>query len=152
MPQSEIEVAPAGPEDVDLIAPLFDAYRQFYQQPADLPAARAFLSQRLERQESVILLATINREPVGFTQLYPSFSSVRMQPLWILNDLFVTPVHRRSGAARALLTAAADFARARHACRLVLATAKDNHPAQSLYRECGWKLDTTFDHFEFGLG
>ena len=93
-----------GPGDVDAVAPLFDAYRQFYQQPSDPALARAFIAERLARSESVIFLAERDGQAVGFVQLYPLFSSTAARPrrLWLLNDLFVSPVGpRRRGGARA---------------------------------------------------
>jgi GNAT superfamily N-acetyltransferase len=89
-------------EHLDLVAPLFDAYRQFYGQEPDPAGARQFLEARLTARDSVVLLAT-QGAPVGFAQLYPSFSSVGMSPIWNLNDLFVAPEARRTGVARALL-------------------------------------------------
>ena len=86
-------------EDVDALVPLFDAYRQFYRQPPDLARARAFLAERFAHQESLVLLAEQDGEAIGFTQLYPLFSSVRTVRTWLLNDLFVAPAARRSGAA-----------------------------------------------------
>src|SRR6476469_11209885 len=94
-------------EDLDLVAPLFDGYRRFYGQAADIPRAKAFLRERLERNESTILLAMRDGKAAGFTQLYPLFSSVRTARLWLLNDLFVAAEGRRQGVARALLNAAA---------------------------------------------
>ncbi|MCA1715231.1 MAG: GNAT family N-acetyltransferase, partial [Gammaproteobacteria bacterium] len=67
----------AGPGDLDALAPLFDAYRQFYGQPADLQRAHDWLRERLQRNESVVLMAERNGAVLGFTQLYPMFSSVR---------------------------------------------------------------------------
>jgi ribosomal protein S18 acetylase RimI-like enzyme len=131
----------AGKDDVDQLAPLFDAYRQFYRQPGDLPRARDFLRERLQRNESVILLATQDVAVVGFTQLYPMFSSVRTARIWILNDLYVAEPARRSGAARGLLDAAARFAREEGAARLMLETGRDNGPARALYRAAGWSED-----------
>jgi ribosomal protein S18 acetylase RimI-like enzyme len=131
----------AGKDDVDQLAPLFDAYRQFYRQPGDLPRARDFLRERLRRNESVILLATQGDAVVGFTQLYPMFSSVRTARIWILNDLYVAEPARRSGAARGLLDAAARFAREEGAARLMLETGRDNGPARALYRAAGWSED-----------
>src|SRR5881392_3693270 len=96
--------------DLPALAPLFDAYRRFYGQPGDVPRADAFLRERLARGESVALLAERDGDIVGFTQLYPLFSSVRTSRLWLLNDLFVAEHARRSGVARALLDAAATFA------------------------------------------
>jgi len=130
-------------EDLDLVAPLFDAYRRFYAQPADLVRARNYLRERLSRDESVILLAMRDDRPAGFTQLYPMFSSVRTARTWILNDLFVAEHARRTGTARALLDAAADFARADGAVGLSLETMRDNAPARALYRAAGWHEDET---------
>jgi ribosomal protein S18 acetylase RimI-like enzyme len=131
----------AGQDDVDQLAPLFDAYRQFYQQPGDLPRARDFLRERLRRDESMILLAMQGDAVVGFTQLYPMFSSVRTARIWILNDLYVAEPARRSGAARGLLDAAARYAKENGAGRLMLETGRDNTPARALYRAAGWSED-----------
>jgi ribosomal protein S18 acetylase RimI-like enzyme len=128
----------ATPADLAALAPLFDGYRRFYGQPTDLPRAEAFLRERIERNESVVLLAERDGRAAGFTQLYPLFSSVRTARLWLLNDLYVDAGARRGGIARALLDAAAHFARADGACGLMLETTPDNHAAQALYRAAGW--------------
>ncbi|BDE70718.1 GNAT family N-acetyltransferase [Delftia sp. NA_296.1] len=135
----------AIPEDAELIAPLFDAYRQFYEQPADADAALAFITARLERGESVILLA---RRPdgsaLGFCQLYPSFCSVLAAPIYVLYDLFVVPDARRLGVGRALLLAAEAHARATGHARMDLTTARNNLRAQALYESLGWVRDEVF--------
>ena len=131
----------AGLDDLDPLAPLFDAYRRFYGQPGDLARARAFLRERMDRDQSVVLVAEQDGAAVGFTQLYPMFSSVRTARIWILNDLFVAEQARRSGAARGLLDAATQFARADGAARLMLETSQDNTPARALYRAAGWDED-----------
>lgn len=131
----------ANTTDLDAIAPLFDAYRQFYGQASDAQRARDWVSGRMQRQEAVVLLAEIDGLAHGFTLLYPMFSSVRMARLWILNDLFVAPEARRNGLARALLDAAADFARSDGAAALMLETGRDNAPARALYRAAGWRED-----------
>ena len=126
--------------DADAIAPLFDLYRTFYQQLSDPALARRFIGERLQHGQSVILLAELDGKAVAFTQLFPSFSSVRAGRSWILNDLYVHASARRKGIARALLQAAADFARADGAIRLELETDPDNRSAQALYRHMGWEL------------
>lgn len=135
----------AIPEDAELIAPLFDAYRQFYEQPADADAALAFITARLERGESVILLA---RRPdgsaLGFCQLYPSFCSVLAAPIYVLYDLFVVPDARRLGVGRALLLAAEAHARATGHARMDLTTARNNLRAQALYESLDWVRDEVF--------
>jgi ribosomal protein S18 acetylase RimI-like enzyme len=146
-----IQIIRAGVEQVSLAARLFDSYRQFYGQKPDLPGATAFLTERLSRGESVLFVAQDGEEPLGFVQLYPSFSSVRMRPIWVLNDLFVAESARRRGVARLLMDAALALARSTGAARLVLATAKDNGAARSLYLSLGYRVDEAFDHLELTL-
>jgi len=129
--------------DLDAVAPLFDAYRRFYGQPGDPGRAREFLGARLHAGESVVLLAEHGRAAVGFTQLFPMFSSVRTARIWVLNDLYVDTPARRGGVARALLEAAARFARDDGAARIVLETSVDNHAARALYRAAGWHEETS---------
>jgi GNAT superfamily N-acetyltransferase len=143
-----IRIVRAAPTDLDDLVPLFDGYRQFYGQRSDAGAARAFLRERIERDESVIYLAYMSpHEPAGFTQLYPSFSSVSLEPLWILNDLFVRSDIRRGGVGRALLETARQHAVAAGAKGLILSTAVTNKPAQTLYESCGWRRDDEFLHY-----
>ena len=133
--------------DVDPLSLLFDGYRRFYENPGDIDGARRFLRARLGAAESVVFVAERDGQLVGFTQLYPSFSSGTMNRLWILNDLFVAPEHRRGGVGGALLTAAEQFAREVGSKGLVLATQKTNATAKALYERCGWKPDALFDHY-----
>ncbi|MGH8241810.1 MAG: GNAT family N-acetyltransferase [Steroidobacteraceae bacterium] len=138
--------------DLDAIAPLFDAYRQFYEKPADLALARRYLDERFERDESVIFVAADGgRTIVGFTQLYPAFCSVLADRTFVLYDLFVTPSARGTGAGRALMVAAEAHARASGAARLELQTAKTNKVGQTLYESCGWKRDNDFYVYTKGL-
>lgn len=138
-------------EEVELVAPLFDAYRQFYGQPPDLDGARRFLAERLGRGESVIFAVVEGGRALGFTQLYPSFSSVSMRPIWILNDLFVAGDARRRGVGARLLGAARDHALRTGAARLALSTAVTNTEAQALYERDGWRRDTAYLHYEYEL-
>lgn len=134
-----------------LIVPLFDGYRQFYGQPSELDRVRAFLKERLAQGDSVLLIAEADGQALGFTQLYPSFSSVSMAPIFILNDLFVVAEARRSGVARRQLKAAAGRAREAGAIRLTLSTALTNTTAQALYASDGWQRDEVFKAYHYGL-
>lgn len=134
------DIRRATHDDLHALAPLFDDYRGFYGQPSDPKLARDFLAARLGNGESVVFLASDAADaPAGFTQLYPMFSSVRAARIWVLNDLFVAPQARECGVARALLDAAARFARDDGAIRLELETTPDNDAAQALYRSMGWQ-------------
>jgi len=129
----------------EALVALFDGYRMFYGQTSDRKRAAGFLRERIERGESSVLIALgDDGAGLGFTQLYPLFSSVRAARIEILNDLFVAPGARGQGVGRALLRAAEGSARARGAVRLVLSTALDNHPAQALYAAAGWTRDDAF--------
>ena len=146
-----VEVRQATVEDINLLVPLFDAYRQFYRQPSEPERARRFLLQRFEHSQSVIFLSFEGTAAVGFTQLYPSFSSGAMARIFILNDLFVAPEARGRGAGSALLRAAAEYARRVGAARLVLSTEVTNATAQSLYERLGWKRDTAFCVYQLAV-
>ncbi len=153
---TQIEIIKANKEDVSLIVPLFDAYRQFYKQSTDLEGATRFLTARMEEQNSVIFLAFSvdekgTRQPCGFTQLYPSFSSTTMERLWILNDLFVAPEARRLGIGKALLERARDFGAETQSKELTLQTAVDNYTAQSVYEANGWQREVEFYSYNLYL-
>ena len=143
----------ASSADLDLLAPLFDRYRHFYTQRFDEAVSRAFIGERLQRGDSVLLLAALDgSDGAGFTQLYPTFSSVRAARVWVLNDLFVEPQARRRGVAQALLDAATDFARADGAARLELETNHDNLTAQALYDAAGWQRYDGTQRYHLPLG
>lgn len=129
-------------------ADLFDQYRQFYQQPSDISAATSFIAQRLTNQDSIIYMAIDEQnQGMGFTQLFPSFSSVAMKQVYILNDLFVAPNARKQGVAKALMKTAQAFAEKNQAHAIKLATAKDNHQAKALYDQLNYKLIDSFDYY-----
>lgn len=147
-----VTVRQATIHDMDHLVPLFDAYRQFYGKSSDLSLARTFLTERFQHNESIIFLALSDTgSGAGFTQLYPSFSSVRAARTYILNDLFVAPEARRTGVGALLLNEAARFGRAAGAARLSLSTALANTPAQGLYESLGWKRDEVFCEYALAL-
>ena len=141
----------AGFSILDELARLFDLYRQFYRQASDVDGAKTFLRERLTGGDSVIFVAFLEGAPAGFTQLYPSLSSVLMQPIWILNDLFVTPDARRQGVAEGLMEHAAAFAKEAGAARLSLRTEVTNEQAQALYEKLGWRQNTAFLTYDLTL-
>ncbi|MGD1211375.1 MAG: GNAT family N-acetyltransferase [Candidatus Acidiferrales bacterium] len=148
----DLTIREATIDDLDELVPLFDVYRQFYRQPSDLAMARDFLSERIKRQQSIIFMAfSSDSRGLGFTQLYPSFSSASAARIYILNDLFVTPAARGKGIGARLLRQAEEFGRAAGAVRLRLSTEISNVKAQTLYELLGWKRDTTFCEYNLGL-
>lgn len=130
--------------DLNAIASLFDAYRQFYGQAPDLPAASGFIRHRLQAEDSVILLASSESQSVGFCQLYPLFCSVEAKPIYLLSDLYVVPEARRLGVGRALLLAAERHSLESGRVRMELTTARTNTTAQATYESLGWSRDEIF--------
>jgi len=143
-----MEIIRAQAKDANLIAPLFDAYRQFYKAPSDIEASRRFIFERLANDESVIFLAMDVERALGFVQLYPLFASVALQSLWLLNDLFVVGSARKQGVGEQLMKHAEQFAFDTGSRGLFLRTATDNYPAQQLYEKCGWVRDEKFYRYD----
>ncbi len=132
--------------DVSSLLPLFNAYRDFYGQKLDAQGSESFLEARINNRESIIFLAHDKGKAVGFTQLYTTFSSVSLQPVYILNDLYVLSSHRAQGIGAMLLQEAKNHCIASNFKGLALETAIDN-PAQALYERLGWKKDSHCFHY-----
>jgi ribosomal protein S18 acetylase RimI-like enzyme len=144
---SRVKVRRARIDDLDAVTPLFTAYRDFYRQPREPEAERAFLQARLDNDESVIFIAEVDGGPAGFVQLYPCFSSVTLKRVWVLNDLYTSKKARKQGVGTALLEQARAFAAETGAKGLVLETTPDNETAQALYEQLGWKRDRHYHYF-----
>ncbi|MBO0355603.1 GNAT family N-acetyltransferase [Muricauda ruestringensis] len=125
-----------------LVIGLFDKYRVFYKQEPDLALAKEFIQARLNNDESIIFVAIKEGQPVGFTQLYPKYSSVRTTLNWILNDLYVETRYRKMGVGEKLISTAMDFAQKRGSKFVELSTAVDNIIAQGLYERIGFQKQT----------
>jgi GNAT superfamily N-acetyltransferase len=139
-----IKITRAKLEDISVIVPLFDAYRCWYHQTSDVKAAQEFLIERLRNDQSVIFIAWKESKAVGFTQLYPIYSSVSMRTAWLLNDLYVDASVRKEGVGTKLLDAAKAFGTEQKSKWLMLQTGCDNTTAQSVYEKHGWKKETDF--------
>ena len=132
----------AKKKDIEKLSVLFDKYRIFYKQSSDIDNAKSFLKKRMKRMESVIFVAEERKELIGFTQLFPIFSSVSMKRTWLLNDLYVNEKARGMGTASKLLDAAKDFGAETDSKWLILQTAADNFTAQKVYEKNGWERET----------
>ena len=149
---SEIRIRKAELSDLDQVTQLFDLYRQFYKKPEEKQKARDFLRQRMEKAESVILVAEDDAGKLcGFTQLYPSFSSIGLSQIWILNDLYVDAAYRRNKIGRQLVLMAHEFASQTGASSIQLETAKDNVTAQGLYESLGYQRDEKYFTYSLSL-
>ncbi len=141
-----MKIIKANMSHLSLVAPLFDAYRVFYEQDSVLDQATSFLKERFVNGDAVIFLAMEGERCLGFTQLFPTFSSVSMERFYVLNDLFVVPAARGKGVGQLLLEHAQVFTAELGYKGLALETARDN-PAQALYERLGWVKDEGVHYF-----
>lgn len=146
-----MQILKADISHLEDVATLFNSYRVFYGQESDLEASKEFINERLKKNDSVILLLEENNKICGFTQLYPSFSSVSIAKIFTLNDLYVNKEMRKKGFGSALLEAASEYAFSEDAIRLVLSTHFENLNAQALYEKFGFEEDQEFLHFSLTL-
>ena len=146
-----MQIYQATIQDLDGTAHLFNLYRMFYNQESNPEGARAYIKERIESADSVIFVVKNHEKFVGFTQLYPTFSSISMKRAWILNDLYVDATARKQGVGEMLLNKAKEFAIETGAKSLSLSTAPDNLTAQRLYEKHGYEQDSEFYHYELDL-
>ncbi|KAB2335124.1 GNAT family N-acetyltransferase [Bacillus mesophilum] len=146
-----MEIYQAVIEDLEGVSMLFNQYRVFYQQTSDLEGAKTYIKSRLENKDSVIFVVKDKEKYIGFTQLYPTFSSISMKRAWILNDLYVDAKERKQGTGKKLLLKAKEHAIETGAKSISLSTAQDNYSAQRLYETNGYVCDSQFYQFELSL-
>jgi len=148
-----IQIIQADQSHLDALVELFDAYRVWYEKPSDPKGAKVFLAGLIERSESIVYLAQAeNGELVGFTQLYPLFSSTRMKRIWLLNDLYVKSEYRGRGISKALIDSAKELARETDAVEILLETQKSNDIGNQLYPATGFELNTDFNFYYWANG
>ncbi|HVA28743.1 MAG TPA: GNAT family N-acetyltransferase [Candidatus Baltobacteraceae bacterium] len=139
-----IEIRLAGARDLEALLPLVRGYRQFYQQTHDASAERATMQGHLRDGSSSVYLAWRGERAVGFVQIFAYWSTVRLAPTLILEDLFVASDARGDGVATRLLERALEHARSLGAAGMFLETAADNEMAQRVYARCGWTREGHF--------
>ena len=139
----------ASLEDVQPLARVFESYRVWYRKEPNQEGAIQFLSERLKNKESEIFVSEVNGEIVGFTQLYPLFSSTRMKRIWLLNDLFVDERHRGKGISVGLIDRAKQLVKDTGAFAMFLETEKTNTIGNQLYPRTGFELNTVSNYYEW---
>jgi ribosomal protein S18 acetylase RimI-like enzyme len=141
------EISKVTASDLAELHPLVEKYRAFYKQPEN-DKTLGFLEERIKNQEAIAFIARVNAEAVGFTLLYPTFSTVSLSNIWLLNDLYVAESARGNGIANELMDVAEAAAKSAGATRVFLRTANDNLPAQALYEGRNWIKDEVFRRYD----
>ncbi|MCO7225682.1 GNAT family N-acetyltransferase [Pleionea sp. CnH1-48] len=148
---NDLVIRQATLDDIDDLAAMFNEYRQFYRQPDNLEQSKTFLQQRLEAEESIAFIASHQQQPSGFVHLYPTYSSVHLKKIWILNDLYVRSTARRKGVGFGLLDAAKTMAKETGALCLKASSAQNNFTSQQVYEAKGYQRDRQFFHYVLPL-
>ena len=142
-----IHIRRASLSDVEQLTGLVEQYRGFYNQEAN-SNTQQFLHNRLSMNESIVFVAEEGDQLVGFAQCYPTFSTVALAEMWLLNDVFVHPDFRRRHVAEQLMVETEAAAKKAGAARIWLRTAHLNAPAQALYEGRGWVHDDVFKRYD----
>lgn len=138
--------------DLEQLSELFNLYRIFYGKDDDIATATVFINERIKQEDSVIIVAeTIDGQLVGFTQLYPIFSSVSAKKAWVLNDLFILENFRKQCVATELILKSIELGKNSNAAWISLQTASDNYNAQALYEKIGFTKDNHYLDYVFNL-
>jgi GNAT superfamily N-acetyltransferase len=153
-PRARFAVSPVGEEDLEDLLPLVRAYCDFYgASPTDvalLGLSRALIAdparegvQYLAREVVDVDDDNVDQSAsgVGFATVFWTWSTTRAARIGTMNDLFVAPEARGSGAAEALIEACADACREHGAIELEWSTRPDNLRAQALYERVGARRD-----------
>jgi ribosomal protein S18 acetylase RimI-like enzyme len=147
-----MEIKRINHTESNLVTELFNKYRIFYKQPSDIELAKNFVEARLNNNEAVIFVAFNNAIPVGFTLLYPKFSSKNAIKIWIINDLYVEQDYRKQGIGEQLIQKAFLYAKNEGVNIVELSTAVDNYTAQKLYESIGFiKKIPSIEFFDYTI-
>jgi GNAT superfamily N-acetyltransferase len=138
-----------GEEDLGELLPLMRGYCDFYEvAPSDealLTMSRALIADPA-REGMQLLARDESGRAIGFATIFWTWSTTRGARIGIMNDLFVAPGGRGSGAADALIAACVERCRARGAAQLAWQTAPDNHRAQAVYERVGGRRSQWLDY------
>jgi GNAT superfamily N-acetyltransferase len=131
------------------LLPLMRAYCDFYESdPSDealLAMSRALIGDP-EREGVQLIARNDEGAAIGFATIFWTWSTNAAARVGTMNDLYVAPEGRGSGAAEALIRACVDRCRDRGAVRLEWQTALDNHRAQAVYERVGGKREQWLDY------
>ena len=146
---TELLIQVVADEDLDELLPLMRGYCDFYEaSPSDgdlLAMARTLIADP-EREGLQLIARRADGAAVGFATIFWTWSTLAAGRIGVMNDLFVAPDARGSGAAEALIRACHECCRQRGAVSLSWQTAKDNRRAQAVYERVGGRREEWLDY------
>jgi len=140
-------VRQANIHDLPKLIHIFDSYREHFKQQKNPALIKKFLFDKFEHRESVIFIAEDQDDVVGIAQLYPIFSSLSLERVWLLNDFYITESYRNSGVGKRLLVAVKEFARLTMSKGIELSVEHTNTFAWEFYEKQGFVMDKEFRYY-----
>lgn len=138
-------------QDLTKIVPIFDCYREYFQQQRHPTKVESFLFEKFEHLESVIYIAEKYSEVIGFAQLYPTFSSLTLERVWLLNDFFISEEYRNSGVGKQLFEKVKEFTWLTNSKGIELSVEHINQKAWEFWERQGFKVDEEFRYYFYKL-
>jgi ribosomal protein S18 acetylase RimI-like enzyme len=126
----------------------------FYKKPSNYEKHKAYLKERMENNEAIIYLAFDESNPkaaIGFVLNYITFSSLALNKIIILNDLFVDSTTRKNGIGEKLIMQTIALANEIGSNLIRLRTAKNNIVAQGLYHKMGFVRDEVLYSYDLAV-
>jgi GNAT superfamily N-acetyltransferase len=136
---SRIDIRPATADDVPLILALIGELAEYEKLVHEVSATEEQLRSALfgERPVVEVVIASLDRRPVGFAVFFPSYSTFLGRPGLYLEDLFVRPEARGFGIGRQLLEHLARLTMERGWGRLEWRVLDWNAPSIAFYKKLG---------------
>jgi GNAT superfamily N-acetyltransferase len=148
---SKLTIRQATIQDLPGIVPIFDSYREYFNQQKDPVLVERFLFEKFEHRESVIFIAQQQDKVIGFAQLYPLFSSLSLQRVWLLNDFFIAEEFRGGGVGTQLFASVKEFTLLTKSKGIELSVEHTNKKAWTFWEKQGFKQDEEFRYYFYKL-
>jgi GNAT superfamily N-acetyltransferase len=147
-------IEPVTEAELPELLPLMRGYCDFYEVNPSDDELLAFSRELLASPEldGVQLLARDDEgRAIGFATILWTWSTLSASRIAVMNDLFVSPDGRGSGAADALIKACVERAREHGATSLEWQTARDNERARKVYDRVGGRMSDRWVDYDLSL-
>lgn len=147
----ELIVRQATIKDLPKIVPIFDSYREYFKQQKNPLKVESFLFEKFVHLESVIFIAEQESEVIGFAQLYPIFSSLSLERVWLLNDFYISEEYRNNGIGKQLFAKVKEFTLLTKSKGIELSVEHTNRKDWKFWEKQGFRIDDEFRFYFYKL-